>query len=155
MEKTRDVFKKIEIPREHFMQVQFSSLSQSFSTLCDHTDAQLPSPSPTLTQTHVHRVGDAIQSSHPLLSASPPAFKLSQHQDLFQWVSSSHQVAKVLEFRFQHQSFQRIFRTDALQNWLFYLLAVQRTLKSLLQHHNLKASVLQCSAFFMVQLSHP
>ena len=84
MEKTRDVFKKIEIPREHFMQVQFSSLSQSFSTLCDHTDAQLPSPSPTLTQTRVLRVGDAIQPSLSLVSPSPPAFKLSQHQDLFQ-----------------------------------------------------------------------
>ena len=57
-----------------------------------------------LTQTHVHRVGNAIQPSHPLLSPSPSTFNLSQHQDLFQWVSSSHQVAKVLEFQLQHQT---------------------------------------------------
>ena len=61
---------------------------------------------PELTQTHVHRIGDAIQSSHPLSSPSPPAFNLSQHQGLFQGVSSLHQVAKVLEFQLQHQSFQ-------------------------------------------------
>ena len=65
-----------------------------------------------LAQTHVHRVGDVIQPSHPLLSTSPPALSLSQHQRLFQWVSSSHQVAKVLELQLQHQSFQWIFRTD-------------------------------------------
>ena len=57
---------------------------------------------PELTQTHVHRVGDAIQSSHPLSSPSPPSFSLSQHQGLFQWISSSHLVAKVLEFHLQH-----------------------------------------------------
>ena len=57
-------------------------------------------------QIHVHQVGDAIQPSHPLLSPSPPTFNLSWHQGLFQWVSSSHQVAKVLEFQLQHQSFQ-------------------------------------------------
>ena len=66
------------------------------------------------TQTHVHRAGDAIQPSHPLLSPSPPALNLSQHQGLFKWVSSSHQVAKVLEFQFQHQSFQWTPRTDLL-----------------------------------------
>ena len=65
-------------------------------------------------QIHVHWVSDAIQPSHPLLSPSPPAFNLSQHQGLFQWVSSLHQVAKVLEFQLQHQSFQWIFRTDFL-----------------------------------------
>ena len=73
---------------------------------------------PELAQTPVHRVRDAIQPSHPLLSLSPPAFSLSQYQSLFQWVTSSHQVAKVLEFQLQHQSFQRIFRTDFLQNGL-------------------------------------
>ena len=57
-----------------------------------------------IAQTHVHQVCDAIQQSHPLLSASPPAFNLSQHQGLFQGVSSSHQVVKVLELQFQHQS---------------------------------------------------
>ena len=79
-----------------------------------HTGLPCPSPTPRACSTHVHRLGDAIQPSHPLLSPSPPAFNLSQHQGLFQWVSSSHQVAKVLEFHLQHQSFQWIFRTDIL-----------------------------------------
>ena len=68
---------------------------------------------PESTQTHVHRVGDAIQPFHPLSSPSPPAFNLS-HQGLFKWVSSSHQVAKVLEFQLQHQSFQWTLRADLL-----------------------------------------
>ena len=67
-----------------------------------------------LAQTHIHRVSDAIWLSHSLSSPSPPAFVLSQYQSLFQWVSSSHQVAKVLEFQLQHQSFQWLFRTDFL-----------------------------------------
>ena len=112
-----------------------------------------PSPTPGACSTHVHWIGDPIQSSHPLLSPSPPAFNLSQHQGLFQWVSSSHQVAKVLELR--HQSFQWIFRTDFIRIEWFDLLEVQRTLKSLLQHHSSKASVLRSSAFFMVQPSYP
>ena len=69
---------------------------------------------PESTQTHVHWVGDAIQPSHPLSSPSPPALNLSQHQGLFKWVSSSHEVAKVLEFQLQHQSFQWTPRTDLL-----------------------------------------
>ena len=73
-----------------------------------------------LGQTHVHRVGDAIQPSHSLLSPSPPAFNLSQHQSLFQRVSSSHQVAKVLGFQIQHQSFQLKFRTNFLSDWLVW-----------------------------------
>ena len=95
-----------------------------------------------------------IQPSHPLSSPSPLAFSLSQHlsQGLFQWVSSSYQVVKVLELQLQQQSFQWIFRTDFLYNWLD-LLEVQRTLKSL-QHHSAKASFLWCSGFFMVHLSH-
>ena len=70
------------------------------------------------TQSHVHRVGDAIQPSHSLWSPSPPALNLSQHQGLFHWISSSHQVAKVLEFQFQCQSFQWTPRTDLLQDGL-------------------------------------
>ena len=66
------------------------------------------------TQTHVHWVGDAIQLSHPLSSPSPPALSLSQHQGLFKWVSSSHQVATVVEFQLQHQSFQWTLRTNLL-----------------------------------------
>ena len=73
---------------------------------------------PEFTQTHVHWVGDAVQPSHPLSSPFPPAFNLSQHQGLFQWVSSSHQLAKVLEFQFQHQSFRWLFRTDFLKDGL-------------------------------------
>ena len=69
---------------------------------------------PEFTQSDVHQVGDAIQPSHPLSSPSPPTFNLSHHQGLFKWVSSSHQVAKVLEFQLQYQSFQWIFRTDFL-----------------------------------------
>ena len=107
-----------------------------------------------LAQTHVHWVSDAIQPSHPLSSPSP-AFSLSQHQGLLQGVSSSHQVTKVLEFQLQHQSFQWILRTDSFRIDWFDLLAVQRTLKSLLQHHGSKASIFRCSAFFTVQLSHP
>ena len=71
-----------------------------------------------LAQTHVHQVSDAIQTSHPLSSPFPPVFNLSQHQGLFQWVSSLHQVAKVWMLHFQHQSFQWIFRTDFLLDWL-------------------------------------
>ena len=105
---------------------------------------------PEFTQTHVHRVSNAIQPSHPLLSPSPPALNLSQIQGLFKWVSSSHQVAKVLEFQLQDPFFQQIFRIES-----FDLLAVQGTLKSLLQHHNSKASILRHSTFFIDQLSHP
>ena len=100
---------------------------------------------------------DLVMPSNHLILSSPslPAFDLSQHQGLFQWVNSSHQVATVLEFQLQHQSFQWIFRTYSLRIEWLDLLAVQVTLKSLLQHHSSKASVLQCLAFFIVQLSHP
>ena len=99
--------------------VQFSSVTQSCLTLCDRMDCSTPGfpvyhQHLELTQTHVLQVSDAIQPSHPLSSPSPSAFNLSQHQGLFQWVSSSHQVAKVLEFQLQHQSYQWIFRTDFL-----------------------------------------
>ena len=95
--------------------VQFSSVTQS--TLWDPMNRStpgLPVHHQLLesAQTHVHWVGDAIQPSHPLLSPSPPAFNLSQHRGLFQWVNSSHQVAKVLVFQLQHQSFQWTPRTD-------------------------------------------
>ena len=110
---------------------------------------------PEFTQTHVHRVGDAIQSSYPLSSPSSPAFNLSQHQQLFQWVTSSHQAAKYWSFSLNFSPSSEYsglisFRID----WLD-LLAVQGTLKSLLQHHSSKASILQWSNFFIVQLSHP
>ena len=83
-----------------------------------HARPPCPSPLPEFTQTHVHWVGDAIQPSHPLSSPSPPAPNPSQHQGLFQWVNSSHQVAKVLEFQPQHQTFQWTPRTDLLKDGL-------------------------------------
>ena len=101
------------------------------------------------TQTHVHRVGDPIQPSHPLSSPSPPIFNLSQHQGLFKWASSLHQGAKVLEFLLQHQSVQWTPRTDLLQNGL----TGSPRSQSPLQHHNSKASILQHSDFFIIQLS--
>ena len=129
--------------------VQFSSVVQLCMILCDPMDYSLPGfpvhhQLPELTQTHVHPVGDAIQQSHPLSFPSPPAFNLSQNQGRFKWVSSSHQVAKVLEFQLQHQSFQWIGLISFRIDWLD-LLAVQGTLKSLLQHHSSKASILWCS----------
>ena len=141
--------------------VQFSSVqSLSYVWLCNHMDCSTPGlpvhhQVPELTQTHVHRVSDAIQPPHPLLSPSPPAFNLSEHQGLFQWVSSSHQVTKVWSFSFSFSPSNEYsglisFRIDRLD-----LLAVQGTLKSLLQYHSSKASILQHSAFFTVQLSHP
>ena len=97
---------------------QFSSVAQLCLTLGDPMDCSTPGLPvlyhlPELAQTHVRWVGDAIQPSHPLSSPSP-AFSLSQHQGLFQWVSSSHQVAKVLRFQLQHQSFHWTFRTNKM-----------------------------------------
>ena len=96
-------------------EVQFSL---SATSDCDPMDCSRPGlpvhhQLPEFAQTHVYRVGDAIQPSHPLSSPSPPAPNPSQHQGLFQWVGSSH-LAKVLEFQLQHQSFQWIFRTNLL-----------------------------------------
>ena len=98
---------------------QFSSVAQSCPTLCDTMNCSMPGlpvhhQLPEFTQTHVHWVSDSIQPSHPPLSPSPPACNLSQHQGLFKWVSSWHQVAQVLEFQLQHQSFQWTPRTDLL-----------------------------------------
>ena len=98
---------------------QFSSIPQLCLTLCDPRGHSTPGfpvhhQLPKLAQTHVHQVSDTIQPSHLLSSPSPPAFTLSQHQGLFKWVSSSHQVTKGLELQLQHQSFQWIFRTDFL-----------------------------------------
>ena len=99
----------------HLCLQSLSSVAQSCPTLQPHETQHTrpPCPSPTLesTQTHVHWVSDAIQPSHPLSSPSPPALNLSQHQGLFQWVSSSHHVVKVLEFQLKHQSFQWTPRT--------------------------------------------
>ena len=143
-----------------YISVQFSSVTQSCPTLCDPTDCSTPGLSVhhqllEFTQTHVHWVGDAIQPSHPLLSPSPPTFNLSQLQGLF-----NESVLHIRRPKYWHFSFNISpsneysglisFRMD----WLD-LLAVPGILKSLLQHHSSKASILQHSAFFVVQLSHP
>ena len=139
---------------------QFSSITQSCLTLCNPMDCSMPGfpvhhQFPELAQTHVHWVDDAIQPSHPLWSPSPPAFNLSQHQGLFQWGGCLHQWPKYWSFSFSispstEYSGLISFRID----WLD-LLVVQGTCKSLLQHHSSKASIVWCSAFFTVQLSHP
>ena len=139
----------------------FNSVTQPCPTLWDPMYCSISSfpvhhPLPELVQTHVRQIGDAIQPSHPLLSPCPPAFSLSQHQPLFsnesalpiRWpkywsfrlsISPSYEYSELISFRL---------------DW-FDLLVVQGTRKSLLQHHSSTASVLSCSAIFMVQLSHP
>ena len=146
--------------KRDFSSVQFSSVAQSCPTLCDPMNRSTPGlpvhhQLPEFTQTLVHWISDAIQPSHPLSSPSPPAPNPSQHQSLFQWVNSSHEVAKVLNFSFSiSPSKERPGLISFRMDWLA-LLAGQGTLKSLLQHHSSKASILQRSAFFTVQLSHP
>ena len=113
MQKERTL--KDELP----MLVHFSSFAQLCRTLCDPMNRGMPGlpvhhQLPESTQNHVHWVGDAIQPSHPLSSPYPSALNLSQHQGLFQWVNSLHQVTKLLEFQLQHQSFQWTPRTDLL-----------------------------------------
>ena len=136
------------------------SVAKSCPTLCNPMDCNTPGFSVLhclleLAQTHVHWVSDAIQPSRPLLSPPPPAFYLFQHLGIFQWVSFSHQVAKVRSFSFSispSNGYSGLisFRID----WLD-LFAIQGILKSLLQHHSSKASVLWCSVFFIVRLSQP
>ena len=138
-----------------FSSVQSLSCVRLFATPWTAAcQASCPSPTPEFTQTHVHRVNDAIQPSHRLSSPSPPAFNLSQHQGLFQWISSSIRWPKYWSFSFSispsnEYSGLSSFRKD----WLDFL-AVQGTLKSLLQHRSWKASIL-CSTFFTIQLSYP
>ena len=140
--------------------VQFSSVAQSFLTCCDPVDWITPSlpihhQLLELTQSYVHCVGDAIQPSHPLSSPSPPTFNLAQHQ-----VFSNKPVLPIRWPKYWRFSFSVSPSTEYSglisfrMDWLD-LLAVQGTLKCLLQHHSSKASILWCSAFFIVQLSHP
>ena len=148
------------LPQYYKSSVQFSLVAQSCLTLCDPMNRSMPCLTvlhqlPESTQTYVCWVGDVIQPSHPLSSPSSLALNLSHHQGLLKKVNSLHQVAKVLEFQLQHQSFQWSPRTDFLQDGLIGSPCIQGTLKSLLQHHSSKASFLQCSAFFIVQLSQP
>ena len=139
----------------HFY-ISVSSVTRLCLTLCNPMDCSMTGflvhhQFLELAQTHVHWVGDTIQPSHHLSSPSPPAFNLSQDQGVLQWVSSLHPKAKVLQLHHQYSVLPMIsFRID----WLD-LLAVQRTLKSFLQNHFSEASILWCSAFLMVQFSHP
>ena len=114
-----EVPSKPAIPHLGVDPVQFSSVAQSCATLCNLMNCSTPGlpvlhQLPEFTLTHIHQVSDAIQPSHPLSSPSPPAPNPSQYQSLFPWVNSLHQVAKVLEFQLQHQSFQWIPRADLL-----------------------------------------
>ena len=103
------------IPSFSLVQFSHSVVSDSLRPHgLQHTRPSCPSPTPRVYSNSSHRVNDAIQPSHLLSSPSPPAPNPSQHQSLFQWVSSLHQVTKVLELQLQHQSFQGIFRTDFL-----------------------------------------
>ena len=140
--------------------VQFSSVAQLCPALCDPMDCSTPGfpvhhELLELAQAHVHWVGDAIQPSHPLLSPSPPAFNLSEHQGLFQGSVLCIRWPKCWSFNFSIKPSNEYSGLISFRiNWLD-LLAVQGTLKSLLQHYSSKASILQNSAFFTVQLSRP
>ena len=128
-----------------FSSVQFSSAAQLCLTLCNtmnRSTSGLPvhHQLPECTQTHVRWVRDAIQPSHPLSSPSPLALNLAQHQGLFQWVSSSHQVAKILELQLQHQSFQWTPRTDPLYFFLFNF-TLQYCIDFAIHHHESAMSV--------------
>ena len=135
-------------------------VTESCPNLCDSMDCSMSDfpvhhQLPELTQNHIHQIGDTIQWSHPLSSPSPPTFNLSQHQGLFIWVSFSHQIAKVWSFSFSISPFNEYSGLISFRIEWLDLLAVQGILKSLLQHHSSKASILRCSTFFIVQLSHP
>ena len=137
-----------------------SSVTQSSPTLCDPMDCSRPGLPVhrqllEFTQTHVHWVSDAIQLSHPLSSPSPPAFSLPQHRGLFKWVRSRIRWPKYWRFSFSISPSSEYSGLISFKMDLFDLLTLQETLKSLLQHHSSKASILRCSAFFIVQLSHP
>ena len=140
------------------------STAQSGPTLCDPIDCSTQASLSTtnswnlLELAHVHRVNDTIQPSHPMSCPSPSAFNLSQHQGLFKWVSSLHQVAKVLEFQLQHQSLKWIFRTDFFQDWLVRSPCSPRDSQESSptpQFKSINSFPGLCSAFFIVQLLHP
>ena len=143
-----------------FSSVQFSSLVQSCPTLCNSMNRSMPGLSvyhhlPEFTQTHVHRVSDAIQPSHPRSSPSPSAPNPSSIRVFSDESTILTRCPKYWSFSFSIIPSKEIPRLISFRmDWLD-LLAVQGTLRSLLQHHSSKASILRCSAFFIVQLSHP
>ena len=144
-----------------YLSVQFSQFSHSVVSNSlqphelQHARPPCASPLPEFTPAHVNWVSDAIQPSHPLLSPSPPALNPSQHQDLLQWVNSSNEAGKALEFSLSISPSNEHPGLISFRMGWFDLLAVQGILKSLLQHHSSKASTLWHSAFVTVQLSHP
>ena len=141
-------------------QFQFSLVAQSHPILYDPMDCSMPGlpvhhQLPESTQTHIHWVSDVIQPSHPLSSPSPPALNLSQDQGLSKESALRIRWPKYWSFSFNiSPSNEHSGLISPRMDWLD-LLAVQGTLQSLLQHHSSKASILWCSAFFIVQLSHP
>ena len=139
--------------------VQFSSVAQSCLTFCDPMDCSMPGfpfnqQLLELAQTHVPHIGDAIQPSHPLSSPSPPAFNLSQHESLFRESVLHITWPKYWSFSFSF-SISPSNEYSGLISFRMDWLDLQETLKSLLQQHSSKASILRRSAFFTVQLSHP
>ena len=141
------------------MRFQFSSVTQSCPILCNPMDCSTPGfpvyhQLPELAQTRVHQVGNVIQLSHPLSLPSSPAFNLSQHQGLFQRVGWKR-WPKYWSFSFSISPSNEYSGLISFRIDCFDLLEVPGTLKSLLQHHRSKASILLCSALFIVQLSHP
>ena len=139
--------------------VQFSSVAQSCQTLCDPIDCSTPGllvhhQLLEFTQTHVHWVSDTIQPSHPLSSPSPPTFNLFQHQGLFRYSVLRIRWPKYWSFSFSISPSNEYSGLISFRIDWFDLHAVQEILKSLLEHHGLKASILRHSAFLMVQLSH-
>ena len=127
-------------------------VTQSCPTLCDPMDCSTPGfpvlhHLPELAQTYVHRVSNANKPFHPLSSPSPPTFNLSQHQGFFKWVSSSQQVARILEFQLQHQSFQWTFRTDPLR-WTGWISLQSKGLSRVFSN-----TTIQKHQFFSTQLS--
>ena len=142
------------------MKYTFNSVTQSCSTLCDPMDCSTPGlpvhhQLPEFAQTHVHRVGNAIQPPHPLSSPPPSAFNFSQHQVFSKESFLCSRWPKHWSFSFSISPSNEYSGLISFRIDWFDLLAVQETLESLLQHHSSKASVLRCSAFFMVQFSHP
>ena len=140
--------------------VHFSSVTQLCPTLCDPMKRSTPGlpvhhKLPEFIQTSVNRVTDGIQPSHLLSSPYPPVPNHSQHQGLFQWLNSTHELTKYWSLSFSISPSNEHPGLISLRVDRLYLLAVQGTLKSLLQYHSSKASILQCSAFLTVQLSHP
>ena len=133
-------------------------VAKSRPTLCDPMDCSMSGLPvshhlPEMAQVHVHCIGDAIQSSHPLMPSFPSALNLSQHQGLFQWVSCLHQMT--ISFSSASAPSKEYSEFKCLKIDWFYLLSVHGIFSNLLQHHSLKASILWHSAFFMVQLSKP